>query len=425
MKLPMSARDVKAIVDAAVGVDADADAPVSASVYVDETAPADVIAHVRGAFAGASAQARITIGYLGKGRAIAGPDDDFAVVVAGLGSDAGKAAFDLRAQGVPVMIATTMPLFAEAIAADAGFPVPEGDIVSPATGGPAVEAARSRASRDVASVRAATDENAARRGREVASAARDRAALDEAFAAEPYRLDRAAASLLDQRMGEWVVEAAYEKRLAMARAFPFVRRPLALDAVNATAVQNAGIGLVPFIPGADLPLMTINQAKMVLQIASAYGESMDASRAREVLGVVGAAFACRSIARSLAGVVPALGWAVRAAVGYGGTMAIGRAAIECFECGGGLRGFAGFLANAGEAAARIVSEEAGVRPCPAKGAAEVARVWVRRAEGAVDAAAKAAGPIAARAARAGADSFVSGVASLARDAAGAVQRLSR
>ena len=37
--------------------------------------------------------------------------------------------------------------------------------------------------------------------------------------------------------------------------------------------RTASSGLVMVIPGADLPIMTANQAKMVLQIAAAYGET--------------------------------------------------------------------------------------------------------------------------------------------------------
>ena len=70
--------------------------------------------------------------------------------------------------------------------------------------------------------------------------------------------------------GLWL--RAARKRLALALSFPFVRKPLSLEAVSATSLQNAGIGLVLFIPGADMTLMTLNQAKMLLQIAAACGE---------------------------------------------------------------------------------------------------------------------------------------------------------
>ena len=42
-----------------------------------------------------------------------------------------------------------------------------------------------------------------------------------------------------------------------------MRRPLAYDAISTTSLQNAGIGVVVFVPGADMPLMTANQIKMI------------------------------------------------------------------------------------------------------------------------------------------------------------------
>ena len=101
-----------------------------------------------------------------------------------------------------------------------------------------------------------------------------------------------------------------------------------------------------FIPGADMPIMTLNQAKMLLQIAAAYGEPLDIHRVKELAAVVGGAFACRTAARQLTGLVPALGWAVKAGIGYAGTFAMGRAAIEYFEGGGNIGGMASVVAAA-------------------------------------------------------------------------------
>ena len=79
-----------------------------------------------------------------------------------------------------------------------------------------------------------------------------------------------------------------------------------LTAAQYEAVQNAGIGLVPLLPGADMPVMTLNQAKMVLQIAAAYGQPMGKDRVKEVAPVVASAFACRALARELIGLVKAV-----------------------------------------------------------------------------------------------------------------------
>ena len=133
--------------------------------------------------------------------------------------------------------------------------------------------------------------------------------------------------------------------------------------MSATSLQNAGIGLVLFIPGADMPLMTLNQAKMLLQIAAAYGEPMSVARVKELAAIVGGAFACRSVARQVAGAVPAIGWAVKAGVGYAGTKAMGLAAVEYFERGGNIAGLAGVVsaATATQIAGDVAATPAGAR----------------------------------------------------------------
>lgn len=139
-----------------------------------------------------------------------------------------------------------------------------------------------------------------------------------------------------RRLGEWLVDSLGSKRLALAHNFTFIRRAVAEEAVRTTAWQNALVGAVALIPGADMPVMTANQAKMLLQIAAAYGQPLGAERVRELAAVVGGGFVFRAIARQAVGVLPVLGWAVKGGVAYSGTVAMGRAAIEYFEDGADL-----------------------------------------------------------------------------------------
>lgn len=359
MQLPI---DVKAVIDEAMDIEGARTTPLSVGMYVDATAPADLVAHVRGAFTPAGAHVRVTVEVFGGAGGNAAdasfapfPGDDVAVVVAGLSEDVGRVAGALRAAGVPAMVATTLPRLVEEIAQAAGCPIPQGDVVAP-------EEARARLCGSPLGEKAAA--LAARSGAGVLAGALGRgcagAAGRDAAAPEPLALDGQAAVLFDRRMGEWVVATCPDKRLAFALAFPFVRRPLAVDAVNATAAQNAGVGLVAFIPGADLPVMTLNQAKMLLQIAAAYGQPLGVQRVKELAAVVGGAFACRAAARQLVAFVPALGWAVKAGIGYAGTVAMGRAAIEYFEGGGSVAGLAGAVAGAREKAASGAARLAGM-----------------------------------------------------------------
>lgn len=311
MQIPAN---LTALIDEMTNIKAAHEITLSVSVYVDDTAPADLVAHVRGSFASMAPNVRMTLSYLDHSF-VPRSDDDIAIVVAGDSAKVGAAAKALRAVGVPAMVVTLSPTAVGARAEEVGSAIPEEDIVFPNNSEEAVE---------------------------------------------PFALDEDAAAALNDRMGRWIVAVCREKRLAFAIAFPFMRRPLARDAVQATSLQNAGIGLVSFIPGADLPIMTVNQVKMVLQIAAAYGREMDVDRLKELAAVVGGAYVCRTLARELVEFVPVLGFAVRAGVAYGGTAALGYAVIDYFEGGENATGVANVATRAAEAGARFISKVRGI-----------------------------------------------------------------
>jgi len=122
-----------------------------------------------------------------------------------------------------------------------------------------------------------------------------------------------------------------EDGTALAARLPVVRGAVVDELIRSFSRKNGLIGVAVFIPGVDMPLMTMNQVRLVLRIALAYGESLDRSRGVELLGVVGAGFGMRSVARQALGGVPVAGWAVKGGIGYTGTRAIGEAARRYFE----------------------------------------------------------------------------------------------
>jgi uncharacterized protein (DUF697 family) len=121
--------------------------------------------------------------------------------------------------------------------------------------------------------------------------------------------------------------------VALAKGYPPFRRAVCEEVIRHNARQNAVVGALP-IPGADMPVMTANQARMVLNIAAAYGEELSMERARELLGVLAAGFGLRALSRQAVKLVPVGGWVAAAAIGYAGTVAMGRATILYFERGG-------------------------------------------------------------------------------------------
>ncbi|MEI6450911.1 MAG: hypothetical protein WCP98_13355 [Actinomycetes bacterium] len=134
-----------------------------------------------------------------------------------------------------------------------------------------------------------------------------------------------------------IVRAAGSAAAALAVRLPAVRRAYCDHVVLANAAQNAVIGAVVIIPGADMPAMTANQVRMVLQIAAAHGEEIGLDRALEILSIVGTAFVFRALARQALDFVPGFGWALKGAVGFSGTVALGEAAIAYFEAGAPLQ----------------------------------------------------------------------------------------
>ena len=134
-----------------------------------------------------------------------------------------------------------------------------------------------------------------------------------------------------------IVRVARDKAARLAAELPAMRRAYCDHVVLTNATQNAVIGAVVIIPGADMPAMTANQIRMILKISTAYGEDLGLDRALEILSVVGSAFVFRALARQALDFVPGFGWALKGTVGFTATVALGEAAIAYFEAGAPLR----------------------------------------------------------------------------------------
>jgi uncharacterized protein (DUF697 family) len=125
-----------------------------------------------------------------------------------------------------------------------------------------------------------------------------------------------------------------EDGTALAARLPVLRRAVCDELIRTFARKNAIIAAAIFIPGVDLPVLTLNQARLVLRIALAYGQEIDKDRGLELLAVLGVGFGLRTVARELLDLVPVAGWAVKGAVAYAGTRALGEAAVRYFEARG-------------------------------------------------------------------------------------------
>jgi uncharacterized protein (DUF697 family) len=134
-----------------------------------------------------------------------------------------------------------------------------------------------------------------------------------------------------ERIAERIAERAGDAGYVLAAKLPALRQAVCEDIVRGFARQNGILAAAIFIPGADLPVLLLNQIRMVFRIAAAHGEKIDRERALELLPVIAAGFGLRAVARSVVGVVPVVGWAVQGGIAFAGTRALGEAAIAWFS----------------------------------------------------------------------------------------------
>ena len=134
----------------------------------------------------------------------------------------------------------------------------------------------------------------------------------------------AIAKAIANRLGE---EAA-----PLAARVPALRDAVRDELLSSFARKNGILAAAVFVPGADLPLLALNQVRLVLRLEQAYGLEPDLrERAPEILASLGAGLGFRAIARELLDLVPVAGWAVKGAVAYAGTRALGEATVRRIE----------------------------------------------------------------------------------------------
>jgi uncharacterized protein (DUF697 family) len=135
-----------------------------------------------------------------------------------------------------------------------------------------------------------------------------------------------------ERVATAVAARLGEAGAPLAGRLPVLRGAVCDRIVASFARKNGILGAAVFVPGADLPVLALNQVRMLLLLDQAYGLELDPrERLPEILAVVGAGLGLRAIARELLDVVPVAGWAVKGGVAYAGTRALGEAAVRRLE----------------------------------------------------------------------------------------------
>lgn len=118
-----------------------------------------------------------------------------------------------------------------------------------------------------------------------------------------------------------------ERGAPLAARVPLLREAVSEQLLGSFARKNGLLAAAVWIPGADLPALALNELRLVLRLAQAYGGAGEVGdRLPELAATVGVGFGLRALARELLDLVPGAGWAVKVGVAYAGTRALGEAA---------------------------------------------------------------------------------------------------
>jgi uncharacterized protein (DUF697 family) len=116
----------------------------------------------------------------------------------------------------------------------------------------------------------------------------------------------------------------------LAARVPLLREPVCEQLVSSFARKNGVHAAAIWIPGSDLPVLALNELRLVLRLAQAHGADDAHALVSELAATVVAGFGLRALAREVLDLVPGAGWAVKGAVAYAGTRALGETAWKRF-----------------------------------------------------------------------------------------------
>lgn len=257
---------------------------VEMCLFVDRSVNVDVVSKVRNLFLSKTNNVNLSIEYFDNNKKIVASSFDFAIILSETSTSTLELFHDLNKHNTPAFIVTENIKFLMDLAKESKMSLPAGDILAVSK-----------------------------------------------FKNDNYYYE-------EKRLAEWIIAVCPDKKYVIAKAFPFVARPLANDIVQLTSIQNGLIGAIPFLKSADFPIMIGNQVKMLIQISAIYGEVIDENSIKEISAVLVAGFLSRSVAKKACKFLPLPRLAIKSSIGWGGTRVIGEGLIVYFSNGGNAKG---------------------------------------------------------------------------------------
>ncbi|MHB8059306.1 MAG: hypothetical protein ACYDHO_00520 [Gaiellaceae bacterium] len=158
----------------------------------------------------------------------------------------------------------------------------------------------------------------------------EKSALPGVLATNVIELESSAAVPADE-VGRLLARRLEGRATALAARIPALRAGVCDELIQHSARRAGAIGAAAFVPAADLPALFLEQARLILRLGYAHDRRLDPKRGIEIAAVLAAGLGLRRLARRVrhATIIPA--WALQSSIAYGGTRALGDAALRYFS----------------------------------------------------------------------------------------------
>lgn len=307
---------------------------INLAIFVDESVDAQMIACIKNALMPTDDHVRMHVEPFFDDPTEVDPRADLTIIVANASPWVGATAAISNSKGIPTVVLAQNLVAVVDNAECTQFPLELADVI-----------ARESISMGLSGSIASTLSNVGRVGamalgtvgeivRNVPNifAGRPMSKVTSPFAVQPAASHSPYADMLDE-LAEWVMRNAPAIRTAFSKSFPFAREAKIRSIIRSAAYQNAVTAAVFFMPGADLPVMTTNQVKMLIQLERQYGYGLDKQTIFEAAAIVVFAFMSRTVVRKVCKSVPMLSWFVKILAGYLITLGMGQAIMAYCETG--------------------------------------------------------------------------------------------
>lgn len=138
---------------------------------------------------------------------------------------------------------------------------------------------------------------------------------------------------ITNKLSKWLVSNCVLFKYSLSYNFEFLRDKLAWSCVRASSLENALVGAIPIIPGPDMPAITLNQIKMILQIAAIYGNDISEDRILEIVVTAAFGIAFKNLSKYVKTNFKLTKFIVNPIFAYSWTTTLGSIAISYFKQG--------------------------------------------------------------------------------------------